>query len=299
MTEELSVELREAVVTACGTAFYYKAPLRSLFLAAGVPGPVFDRYHDESKYKIARNILGDLDVLGERGRAIKRRLVVELAGMSEPMPDADPTEGRRALQRVRELAMAGRIVVDAEQDKVEARQKRRRLQEQARAENARKTTELRTRFHELVSTPGSKQRRGYDFEELLAALFATNDIPFRPSFRTGTEQIDGAFKFGGFDYLVEARWRKDAPGVNDLFALAGKVESKVASTRGLFISMVTYRPEVVDQVVSMTKRVILVDGQDLALIFEGMVSLADALEVKTAKAAQEGLIFFPLAALSR
>jgi hypothetical protein len=299
VTEDLSVELREAVVAACGSAFYYKGPLRSLFMAAGVSGPAFDRYRDESKYKIARNILGDLDGLGENGRVIKRRLVVELAGLSEPMPDADQTEGRRALQRLRELAMARRIVVDAEQDKIEARRKRRQLQEQARAENARKTTELRDRFRELASGSGSKQRRGYDFEELLAALFATNDIPFRPSYRTATEQIDGAFKFGGFDYLVEARWRKDAPGVNDLFALAGKVDSKVASTRGLFISMVTYRPEVVDQVASMTKRVLLVDGQDLALIFEGMISLADALEVKTAKAAQEGLIFFPLAQIRR
>jgi hypothetical protein len=45
----------------------------------------------------------------------------------------------------------------------------------------------------------------------------------------------------------------------------------------------------------MTKRLILVDGQDMALVFESQMSLTDALDLKVAKAAQEGRIFFPLA----
>jgi hypothetical protein len=36
------------------------------------------------------------------------------------------------------------------------------------------------------------------------------------------------------------------------------------------------------------------DGQELALILEGHVSLTDALDLKIQKAAQEGVIFFPL-----
>lgn len=35
-------------------------------------------------------------------------------------------------------------------------------------------------------------------------------------------------------------------------------------------------------------------GQDLTLILEGFVSLVDALDVKVQKAAQEGIIYFPL-----
>lgn len=37
------------------------------------------------------------------------------------------------------------------------------------------------------------------------------------------------------------------------------------------------------------------DGQDLALILEGRVSLIEALQIKLDKAAQQGVIFYPLA----
>jgi hypothetical protein len=38
------------------------------------------------------------------------------------------------------------------------------------------------------------------------------------------------------------------------------------------------------------------DGADLSLILEGHVSLTDGLDLKIQKAAQEGIIFFPLGA---
>jgi hypothetical protein len=40
--------------------------------------------------------------------------------------------------------------------------------------------------------------------------------------------------------------------------------------------------------------VILMDGQDLALILEGRVHLGDALRAKAEKASQEGIPFYPL-----
>jgi Restriction endonuclease len=293
MTEPLNVDLREAVVGVCGTAFYWKDPLRAVFIRAGVPAAMFDRYTELSKFKIARSVLGDLDAQGERGRQVQRKLVVELAGMREPMAGAeDPAAGRAALVKLRELALARRIVVDAEQDRVEERRRRKALEDEARHANAKRMTDLCDRFRALAAAGGDPQRRGYEFEALLRDLFAAHDIPFRASYRTDTGQIDGAIKYDAFDYLLEARWRKEPASANDLFGLAGKVEANLDATRGLFISMVTYRPEVVEQVTRMTKRLILVDGQDMALVFESQMSLTDALDLKVAKAAQEGRIFF-------
>lgn len=44
-----------------------------------------------------------------------------------------------------------------------------------------------------------------------------------------------------------------------------------------------------------TSNIILMDGQDVSLILEGHISLVDALDLKIQKAAQEGIIYFPLA----
>jgi len=68
------------------------------------------------------------------------------------------------------------------------------------------------------------------------------------------------------------------------------------STRGLFVFVAGFRQEVVLQFTQgATSNIILMDGQDLALILEGHVSLTDALDLKIQKAAQEGTIYFPLA----
>src|SRR5207302_8756779 len=53
----LPFEIREAVVQVCGRTFWLKDPLRAFLLAAGVPSPLYERYEEESKYKIARHVL--------------------------------------------------------------------------------------------------------------------------------------------------------------------------------------------------------------------------------------------------
>lgn len=56
-----------------------------------------------------------------------------------------------------------------------------------------------------------------------------------------------------------------------------------------------FRQEVVVEFTrGTTSNIVLFDGQDLALVLEGHVSLTDALTLKIEKAAQEGMIFLPL-----
>lgn len=54
------------------------------------------------------------------------------------------------------------------------------------------------------------------------------------------------------------------------------------------------RPEVVDALRGVTKRVLYMDGQDLAVVVQGIWSLREALEIKADKAAHEGLLFYSL-----
>jgi hypothetical protein len=123
----------------------------------------------------------------------------------------------------------------------------------------------------MVTAKDDPQARGYSLEDLLAELCEANEIQYRRPFKTQTEQMDGHFKFKGFDYLVEARWRREQPDLQDLGGFKTKVDKMISSTRGLFLSVVGFRPEVVNEIV------------------KGVTS-----NLKVRKAAQEGIIYFPL-----
>jgi hypothetical protein len=117
------------------------------------------------------------------------------------------------------------------------------------------------------------------------------EIEYRKSFRTETQQIDGHFNFQGFDYLVEAKWRRDQPTEQELGAFKHKVDGKLESTRGLFVSIPGFRAEVVAQFNGRGPNLILMDGCDLIHILEGRIDLRDAIRKKVERAAQEGIAF--------
>ena len=298
MSTRLPFEIREAVVSVCGKCFWLKDPFRAFMLAAGVPAELYDRYAEESKYKIARHILSELDGMDDEGYQIQRRIVTELAKLRK-VPDDNVPDREAALNALRwlkELALNHKMIalktdVDQRSRAEEARQRQAALM--ARAD---KMEQLRKSYIDIASATDDPQSRGYSLEDLLSELFAVHEITYRPPYKTVTEQIDGSFSFKGFDYLVEARWRKGPPTEADLAALKTKVDKKITSTRGLFVSIAGFRPEVVLEFTrGVTSNMVLMDGVDLSLILEGRVSLTDALDMKIQKAAQEGIILFPLA----
>lgn len=125
------------------------------------------------------------------------------------------------------------------------------------------------------------------------------DIEYRKPYKTAVEQIDGHVNFEGFDYIVEARWRKDQPTEAEISGFQGKVERKLESTRGLFVAVQGVRPEVVNSFSGRGCNLIIVDGYDLAQILEGLVDLRDGLKFKIDKAAQEGRAFVSLMEFQR
>lgn len=305
MATPFPADLRDAVVRVCGDAFHYYATLKPVFVAAGISGEFFDslRADSTSKYVLCRRILAELDTRGEAGRRMQVAVVQQLLSIREPMPDApDAQKGRQALADLRRLAKDGRLpgaALDEEPSAVAARRKRRELQEAARKEAATRKAALQARFTDMTTARGRSalQRRGYDFEDFLRDLFVFEDIVYRKSYRVASvEQIDGAFSLAGHEYLVEAKWQADPPTLGDLLVLAGKLETKFTDTRGFFITFVPPRQEVVDQLAQMSKKMLIMDGADLAVILEGRLSLRDALELKLRKANHEGVIFHPLTA---
>lgn len=297
VTSKLPFEVREAIVSVCGKVFWLKDPFKAFLVSCGVPQELYERYSDESKYKIARHVLAELDSRGEEGYLIQRRIVTELCKLrnvpDETVPDRNAA--LEALRRLKQLALNQKIIAIKTKEKEDAHTQEVKRRQAAIAARAQKMEELCNTFTSMVSSRDDPQSRGYGLEDLLAELFAVHEITYRPPYRTENEQIDGHFSFKGFDYLVEARWRASPPSEADLAALKTKVDKKITSTRGLFISIVSFRTEVVFEFTKgIASNILLMDGSDLMLILEGHISLIDALDIKTQKAAQEGIIFFPL-----
>jgi hypothetical protein len=58
--------------------------------------------------------------------------------------------------------------------------------------------------------------------------------------------------------------------------------------------MVPPSPESLDHVSRQTRCVLVMDGRDLALILEGQITLPEALDLESRRAAQEGVLFTSL-----
>lgn len=293
--KRLPFRVKEALISVCGRAFWLKQPLINILLDAGVPEEVIHQFEDESKYKIIRGILAELEKRGENGWLIQKRLLTNLCNLRNLVDDTVPDRdaGLDALRTLKTLAVQEHLVRKKAIEDNKAK-KRERLEKVKRiSERAERMDRLCKTFSTLL-TSNNPQSRGYSLENLLKEMFELNEIEYHKSYKTSTGQIDGHFYFEGFDYLVEARWRKDQPTVSEVGGFKVKVDKVIESTRGLFVAVQGIREKVIREFTGEGANLIFMDGGDLAYILEGRISLRDALKLKIEKAVQEGKVFYPL-----
>lgn len=296
--EPVPYPVYEAAVAVAGEALHWKQSLERIVRASGVAQKTYDRYQHLSKYQILRNIWGDLDAVGNKGRIVQHRIVKALANLDAPDPKApDRAAGARALAELRRLATEAQMLVSPEEAERQARRA-------AAADAANEISIRRERLEALrqeflaLHALGDKQRRGYAFEKLLSGMFRLSELEYRGAYKTATDQIDGAVTLDSFTYLLEARWRKERAADAELGALTHKVERRLDATRGLFVSTAGYRDEAVNLYrLAKENRLVLVDGQDLAYILEGRISLVEGLREKVRAATIEGEPLLRLATL--
>lgn len=270
-----------------------------MFARAGIPEDMYLMYEHEPKFKIARQVIADLEKNGDDGFLLQRRLLTEMCKLRDvpdkEIPDRDA--GLNALRGLKDIAFKHDLVMAEEMTMAKRRASDANESVQVARERDRKLSELLAAFSNMASS-SDVQARGYGLEDLLKELFALYEIRYRKSYKAEGEQIDGFFAFGGFDYLVEARWRKEPPALQDLLAFKGKVDRKIESTRGIIISIAGFNDDAVRRLREAgPANLILVDGYDLTLILESRVNLTDALQAKIEKAAQEGAVYYPLKCL--
>ena len=122
-------------------------------------------------------------------------------------------------------------------------------------------------------------------------LAKLSGFPISEPFRNKGEQIDGAFKFEGENYLLEAKWQDKAASYEPLLQFAGKTEGKMYG-RGVFVSVNGFSSGAVELLVKgRAIKTILIDGEDLILVFENHLSFAQMIDKKVAAAQKSGDIY--------
>jgi hypothetical protein len=139
--------------------------------------------------------------------------------------------------------------------------------------------------------PLSSQQRGYMLEKFLIELFKLEKLKVTDSIKLNAEQIDGAIKFDGENYIIEAKWHEAFTASDSLYHFSYKVEGKMYG-RGLFFSVNGYSKQSIEMLQKgKALKVILFDGGDIVQIIEGLWSFKEMLEMKIKAAQTMGYIY--------
>ncbi|MGV6943685.1 hypothetical protein [Sphingobacterium kyonggiense] len=209
--------------------------------------------------------------------------------------DKDGNLIKRAKQAVEKLRNQTKGYFDAieELKKAEAKREENIQIIKSNVYFSQKLEELKKAFFEIAIN-SNKQNRGFQLEKLLNDLFTLFELSTKSSFKIIGEQIDGAFTFDGTDFLLEAKWQKILVPASDLYAFGGKITNKLKNTLGLFISVDGFSKDGIENNNPLTKQMILMDGEDLMMIFDGRIRLDEIILLKRQHASQTGEIFYKL-----
>jgi hypothetical protein len=144
---------------------------------------------------------------------------------------------------------------------------------------------LLSMFDDLGISP-DHQKRGFLLQGLLNRLFLLNEISVTESFQrnNGGEQIDGAFSYNGWFYLLECKWTKKLADIRELDSLYGKVTRSGKQGMGLFLSIEGWSenvPLLLKQ--NQEKSIILMDGYDLRCVLNKAIEFEVLLQKKLSK----------------
>jgi hypothetical protein len=266
----------------------------SFMISSGVQKQLVDKYRHEYKFVWARRVLEELSE-SEDGTVIQKKMLTNFCKLKN-LPDStvmDRNVGLDALRNLKDLAFSNQLYVGEQKKQADVRRDLADNRAKILEERASKLEFLKQDFGRHI-TSADRQAAGYALENIIEELFFLYDLDYRKSYRTETQQIDGHFRFEGFDYIVEAKWRKDKPNEQEIAGFKQKIDTKLDSTRGVFVSIQGFRDEVIRQFSGRGANIIFWTGQDLYIVLDGRMDLRDALRIKIEKAAQEGIVNYQL-----
>lgn len=295
-SKRVSFAALDALREALALAWWYKPDLER-FIRACVP-------HAEVVARLSfglrkREVAAELtELLGADAKYTPTLLDMmrELCSLDDAFPHLARLEdgqlkvaaARAAIQALRQQYEAHSGLVAGQATAIERRADARRHAESRRAMGDRLES-LKTRFTAMIGI--DRQRRAYELQAILRELFDLFDLDPKASFAISGEQIDGAFSFDGDDYLLEARWQQDPADPAALRDFAGKIDTKLKTTLGVFVSINGFTDAAVKNHSRRGANMFLLDGEDLFAILDDRARLPDVLLRKRRHASQTGDIY--------
>lgn len=290
---KMNFDIRQKVIEIAGTCFWYRDNFRDFLEGCGIKREHYLRYEGESKYKIMRNLITDLE---EKNNETVLQDIVKNLYKLKTIPDKnvpDPQKAKQVLNELRELCGSDLIQKEIDEQKRKERTNIFKETTLTKVQKEQKLAELNDEFNKLFSS-SNHQQRGFELEKIIYNLYHFFEFEFQKPYKTKDEQIDGWYKYEKFDYLLEIKWVDGKIRQDDLAIFNKKIDKKAKSTRGHFIAMDGFGDDAIQSITGYEPRIILMDGEDLVFILSGKISLHDAIKAKVDKLVKEGNTFYKL-----
>jgi hypothetical protein len=303
-TKRISPNAYQALREALPVVFHYKRSYESYLRSAlrDYPELLGGLNFGDLKRRVADELVGRLVANESRYQQTSLDLILAVSSM-ERFPDLEKHEDAvvklaEARAAVAELRRWTAPFADQLDEQQEAASRRESSEQQAAALRA-FADDLRVIKDEFYALHASDQPqdRGRRFERFVASLFELFDLEPRLAYSLESEQIDGSVTFDTDDYIVEARWTKEATRREDADVFAAKVRRKGKNALGLFVSVGGFSKGVLDAYSESTPFMAM-DGVDLVAVLEQRIRLDDLLRRKKRHANETGECFFPVARIA-
>lgn len=279
-------------------SYWYKNDLRSFLVRVGLPTDMVAglSWSSETKANISRSLV-DTIAVRQDAKALMDRIIGGLVEQDDSFPHlrkledgpTKATDARSALQALKQALGSETVASQAEKARRAKRTETQRLVE----ENANRKASLKELNEEFLTlcTETDPRKRGLALEALLRRLFVLYDLQPHGSYANPGEQIDASIVAFGRHLLVESRWTTDLTSPKEVRDFQGKVRVKLDATLGLMVSMAGFTEDAV-AIADRDLNVILMDGQELAVVFQGITDFAQLLDRKLRRAADRGQAFY-------
>lgn len=194
------------------------------------------------------------------------------------------TEAEQAITHLKQLQ-------EIRDHKIQEQRKERERREAAAKTPSTTLPALKAQFISLLQGEVVGAKRGYALEGILQDISTLYSLEITEPYRVNGEQIDGSVKYDGEHYLIEAKWQDKAAANEAVYQFAGKIEGKMYG-RGLFISIHGFSEQVVRSLVAgKAIKTVFIDGGDLIVVLEGLLTFTEMLDRKIKAAQTKGLIY--------
>ena len=176
-------------------------------------------------------------------------------------------------------------------DRARKRTENDKIKAAAREQRHSSLEEMRQDFQSISMGSETPQKRGYLLEKFFVKMARFFKLKVTEAFKRKGTQIDGTIKYEGENYSIEVKWHERQLSDEPLMAFCHKQESNMHG-RGIFISINGFTEGALLMLERASiKNTVLMDGEDIALILNEMITFPETLDKKIHAAQTRGSFY--------